>query len=174
MFNNLYLRILIENPVDNFSYQTTMYKKDNQKFERKKNYFVWTLHLSDSSPGFTPFGFAGCLYDIDTKLCRFGARDYDASIGRWLSKDPIRFEDGHTNLYGYVLQDPVNLIDPSGKNFIPVVVAVVIAATIVRQCSENMKSPQQKECEAEKANLLTSCVEGGSQLLCQSRKNKKC
>ena len=33
---------------------------------------------------------------------------------KW-SKDPIRFEGGDTNLYGYVLQDPVNLIDPQGK-----------------------------------------------------------
>jgi hypothetical protein len=31
-----------------------------------------------------------------------------------LSKDPIRFNGGDTNLYGYVLQDPVNFIDPTG------------------------------------------------------------
>ena len=78
-------------------------------------YDEWGNILSDTNPGFTPFGFAGCLYDQDTKLCRFGARDYDASIGRWLSKDPILFEGGDTNLYGYVLQDPINLIDPKGK-----------------------------------------------------------
>ena len=30
-----------------------------------------------------PFGFAGGLYDPDTGLVRFGARDYDASVGRW-------------------------------------------------------------------------------------------
>lgn len=41
-------------------------------------------------------------------------RDYDPSIGRWLSKDPILFGGGDTNLYGYVLQDPINWIDPSG------------------------------------------------------------
>ena len=70
--------------------------------------------LSDTNPGFQPFGFAGCLYDQDTKLCRFGARDYDASIGRWLSKDPILFNGGDTNLYGYVMQDPINFIDPEG------------------------------------------------------------
>jgi RHS repeat-associated protein len=70
--------------------------------------------ISDTNPGFTPFGFAGCLYDQDTKLCRFGARDYDASTGRWLSKDPILFGGGDTNLYGYVMQDPINFIDPSG------------------------------------------------------------
>jgi uncharacterized protein RhaS with RHS repeats len=39
---------------------------------------------------------------------------YDAETGRWTAKDPIRFSGGDTNLYGYVLQDPVNLIDPSG------------------------------------------------------------
>jgi RHS repeat-associated protein len=69
---------------------------------------------SDTNPGFTPFGFAGCLYDVETKLCRFGARDYDSSIGRWLSKDPILFNGDDTNLYGYVFQDPINYIDPEG------------------------------------------------------------
>ena len=46
---------------------------------------------NDTSPGLTPFGFAGGLYDRDTGLVRFGARDYDASTGRWTNKDPIRF-----------------------------------------------------------------------------------
>jgi hypothetical protein len=31
-----------------------------------------------------------------------------------LSKDPILFGGGDTNLYGYVMQDPVNWIDPTG------------------------------------------------------------
>jgi RHS repeat-associated protein len=71
--------------------------------------------LADSNPGFQPFGFAGGLYDTDTSLVRFGARDYDAKLGRWLSKDPIGFGGGQPNLYGYVGNDPVNLIDPSGR-----------------------------------------------------------
>jgi len=66
---------------------------------------------------FQPFGFAGGIYDQATRLVRFGARDYDPLTGRWTSKDPILFNGGDTNLYGYVLQDPVNLIDPSGKNW---------------------------------------------------------
>ena len=45
---------------------------------------------------------------------RFGRRDYDAQTGRWTAKDPILFEGGDSNLYGYVLADPVNLIDPNG------------------------------------------------------------
>jgi RHS repeat-associated protein len=69
---------------------------------------------SDTNPGFQPFGFAGGLYDTDTRLVRFGARDYDPETGRWTSKDPIGFAGGDTNLYGYVVGDPVNLVDPEG------------------------------------------------------------
>jgi RHS repeat-associated protein len=70
--------------------------------------------LVDTNPGFQPFGFAGGLYDPETKLVRFGARDYDPETGRWSAKDPIRFAGGHANLYGYSINDPVNLFDPEG------------------------------------------------------------
>ncbi len=68
----------------------------------------------DTNPSFQPFGFAGGLYDYQTGLVRFGARDYDAETGRWTSKDPIGFAGGDTNLYGYVVADPINGIDPDG------------------------------------------------------------
>ncbi len=62
-----------------------------------------------------PFGFAGGLYDPDTGLVRFGARDYDPMTGRWTSKDPILFGGGQENLYVYAEDDPVNHADPSGR-----------------------------------------------------------
>jgi RHS repeat-associated protein len=62
-----------------------------------------------------PFGFAGGLYDPDTGLVRFGARDYDAEVGRWTGKDLIGFEGRDPNLYLYVAGDPVNHVDPSGR-----------------------------------------------------------
>ena len=61
-----------------------------------------------------PFGFAGGLYDNDTKLTRFGYRDYDSETGRWLARDPIGFGGGDTNLYGYTSNDPINFIDQNG------------------------------------------------------------
>ncbi len=71
--------------------------------------------ISDSNPAFAvPFGFAGGLYDRDTKLVRFGYRDYDPETGRWTAKDPILFAGGDTDLYGYCVNDPVNFIDPVG------------------------------------------------------------
>lgn len=70
--------------------------------------------LLDTNPGFQPFGFAGGLYDRDTGLLRFGARDYDPQTGRWTAKDPLGFSAGDTNLYNYVFGDPINSIDPTG------------------------------------------------------------
>jgi RHS repeat-associated protein len=81
--------------------------------------------LSDSNSGFQPFGFAGGLYDPATGLTHFGAREYDAQVGRWTSADPISFAGGDANLYGYVLGDPVNLVDPSGT-IIPLIIGVAV------------------------------------------------
>jgi len=71
--------------------------------------------LNDTNPGFQPFGFAGGLYDRDTSLVRFGARDYDVTVGRWMTKDPIGFGGGDTNLYSYASGEPINHVDKRGK-----------------------------------------------------------
>ncbi len=43
-----------------------------------------------AEPGFSqPFGFAGGLYDADTGLVRFGARDYDPETGQYVFQEKI-------------------------------------------------------------------------------------
>jgi RHS repeat-associated protein len=81
------------------------------------DYDAWGKVTADSNPGFQPFGFAGGLHDSETKLTRFGARDYESSTGRWTAKDPIRFQGGDSNLYAYVGNSPLNGVDPSGLVF---------------------------------------------------------
>jgi RHS repeat-associated protein len=77
------------------------------------DYDVWGDIVSDTSPGFQPFGFAGGLWDLDTHLVRFGARDYDPTVGRWTASDPISLRGG-MNVFEYVRSDPQNRTDPSG------------------------------------------------------------
>jgi len=77
-------------------------------------YGPWGEVLSDTNPGFQPFGYAGGHYDRATELVRFGERDYDPRTGRWTARDPIGFAGGDTNLYAYVGGDPINFVDPTG------------------------------------------------------------
>jgi RHS repeat-associated protein len=84
--------------------------------------------INDTNPGYQPYGFAGGIYFPSTKMVKFGARFYDASVGRWLSKDPILFGGGDTNLYGYVLNDPVNFVDPQGRSAIGLVLGALCMA----------------------------------------------
>jgi RHS repeat-associated protein len=86
---------------------------------------------------FQPFGFAGSIYDADTGLVRFGARDYDAYTGRWTARDPSLFRGSparnspfprfrrhtpsfDTNLYGYAFSDPINGIDSNGLWYVDI------------------------------------------------------
>jgi RHS repeat-associated protein len=61
----------------------------------------------------TGFGYVGYRYDQETGLYHTGARYYDPRLGRFLQMDPIG-QAGGLNLYAYVLNDPLNLVDPSG------------------------------------------------------------
>ena len=54
-------------------------------------YNAWGNVLADTHPGLQPLGFAGGLYDGETGLVRFGARDYDPEVGRWTGRDAVRF-----------------------------------------------------------------------------------
>jgi RHS repeat-associated protein len=87
---------------------------DDGEVVRRVDYGPFGEVILDTSPGFQPFGYAGGIYDADTGLVRFGARDYDPETGRWMTRDPIGFAGGDTNLYAYVGGDPVNLVDPTG------------------------------------------------------------
>jgi RHS repeat-associated protein len=57
--------------------------------------------------------FTGRRYDDEAGLYYYRARYYKPEIGRFLSADPIGYEDG-LNLYTYVHNNPVNSIDPEG------------------------------------------------------------
>ena len=83
---------------------------------KRIDYDAYGYIINDTNTSFqVPFGFAGGMHDSHTGLVRFGARDYDPALGRWTAKDPIDFGGGDANLYGYVMNDPVNWVDPEGE-----------------------------------------------------------
>ena len=86
----------------------------NGNVVQRIDYDAFGNEVLNTNPDFQPFGYAGGLYAEQTKLVRFGARDYDASIGRWTNKDPIGFGGGLSNLYEYVVNDPLNRFDKNG------------------------------------------------------------
>jgi RHS repeat-associated protein len=64
----------------------------------------------------TDFGFAGMFWIGEARLNLTRFRAYDPNPGRWLSRDPLKdaeVEEGY-NLFSYVRNNPVNLIDPLG------------------------------------------------------------
>ena len=61
-----------------------------------------------------PFAFTGREYDTETQMYFYRARYYDPQAGRFVTRDPIGFEGGDFNLYGYVGNNTVNYVDSFG------------------------------------------------------------
>jgi RHS repeat-associated protein len=86
----------------------------NGAVAQRIDYDAYGRVLTNTNPGFQPFGYAGGLLDDATGLTRFGARDYDTEAGRWTIQDPSGLAGGW-NPYAHSLGDPVNIEDPDGK-----------------------------------------------------------
>jgi RHS repeat-associated protein len=133
---------------DNLGSILAVVNTTNGVIAQQLTYSTYGQVLSDTNPSFQPFGFAGGLYDSDTKLVRFGAREYNGAIGRWMTKDPILFNGGDTNLYGYVLQDPVNYFDPNGHSawrLVPIILAGGYAAQQLVKFAWDKLFPNQED-----------------------------
>lgn len=66
--------------------------------------------------------FSGKLWDAELETYYFGARDYDPATGTWLTPDPYRgrlVEPMTLHRYGYVANNPINLVDPYGFDMGP-------------------------------------------------------
>ena len=77
-----------------------------------------------------PFQYTGQYRDAESGLLYLRARYYDAGTEQFLTIDPLVFVTQH--LYAYVGDDPLNLIDLSGKDWIKNTLDIVgFAASVV-------------------------------------------
>ena len=63
----------------------------------------------------TSYRYTGREYDADIGLYYYRNRWYDPEIGKFISEDPVGFAGGDINLYGYVGNNPLSFVDPSGN-----------------------------------------------------------
>ena len=91
--------------------------------------FLYEPFGKTTSPGGYLFQFTGRV-PLSGDLYYNRARFYNASVGRFVSEDPIGFFGGDTNLYSYVFNSPSNFGD-SGGLFVPQVVAGLVGAAFI-------------------------------------------
>ncbi len=71
------------------------------------------LLRTSGSPATNPIRFSSRYMDDETSFSYYGYRFYNATIGRWLSRDPIE-EYGMANLYGFIQNNAMTGIDVLG------------------------------------------------------------
>ena len=74
-------------------------------------------YSSGSYANQNPFKFSTKYHDDETGLVYYGYRYYSPDLGRWINRDPIE-EEGGLNLYGFVANDPIDLFDRLGLDFL--------------------------------------------------------
>ena len=79
--------------------------------------FGTQLDESDPSEGDRMMGFAGMERDTVTGMNLAVNRVQDPGTGRWTSQDPLGLRGGDPELYGFVANNPSDLVDPSGLKF---------------------------------------------------------
>jgi RHS repeat-associated protein len=84
------------------------------------NHYVYDSfgNVVDSTSGATVdtrYKFTGREFDGETGMHYYRARYYDAKVGRFIGQDPLSFNGDGPNLYTYVLNHPVDRVDPYGE-----------------------------------------------------------
>ena len=78
------------------------------------NPFGETIRASGIAAALNPIRFSTKYTDSESSFSYYGYRFYNASLGRWLNRDPIE-EKGGLNLYAFVQNRPGGAVDSLGR-----------------------------------------------------------
>jgi RHS repeat-associated protein len=84
-------------------------------------------------------GMMGYFYDADILEYYIRARHYGHTLAKWFSKDPIGYLAGDDNLYRYVGNSVVNLVDPAGLQA-PVCIYPFCTGTPKKCCPKDIEA----------------------------------
>jgi len=95
------------------NYVTDINGEVSQHFEYSA--FGETFFDEHSGTAVTPYLFNAKEKDDETSLYYYGARYYDSKVSTWLAVDPMQDKYAGLSPYNYTLDNPVKLIDPTGR-----------------------------------------------------------
>jgi RHS repeat-associated protein len=100
---------------DHLGSTNVVYDTSNDTWTTQR-YYPYGSTRSGEVP--TDYTFTGQKLDESTGLMYYGARYYDAALGRFVQADTIVPEPGNPqalNRYSYVLNNPLRYVDPTGQ-----------------------------------------------------------
>jgi RHS repeat-associated protein len=109
--SNLYYEL-----ADQLGSNSTSYKSDGTSTTRQRYYPFGALRPGPANNLPVDETYIGKTRDAVTGLTQMGARYYDATLGRFISTDPLARPGNPQSLnpYTYGLNNPLNISDPSG------------------------------------------------------------
>ena len=94
---------------------------ENGIVKQVSNYYPFGMEYGESAEDQTEmtyqdYQFGGKEFerDFELNMYDFGARNYDATVGRWTTMDPLAEKFPWQSPYAYCSNSPVNRIDPTG------------------------------------------------------------
>jgi RHS repeat-associated protein len=135
-----------------------------------RQYDAWgNLEIAASEPG---YAFTGREWDGGARLYYYRTRYYDPSAGRFLGEDPLSVQDRpieELHPYAYVMNNPVNHVDPLGLSayeWLPCVVKINHEVT-AGHCGNGKNASDDYSCrEAHciaNCRISRECFAGGAQ-----------